>query len=52
MGTNQCLMRLTCIIDWFKVQQKIRAQMMPEQGFQIIVLSLKPCYSFFNLKGF
>ena len=40
------------IVSWFKVQQKIGAQLMPEQEFQIIVLGLKPCYSFSNLQGF
>ena len=40
MGMNQCLMNFVCIISWYKIQQKIGVQLMPEQGFQIIVLGL------------
>ena len=46
MGINQFLMGLTGLIFWFKVQQKTGAKLMPEQGFQIIILNLKPCSGF------
>ena len=52
MGINQCLTSLTGIVCRFEMQQKIGAQLMPEQWFQIIILGLKPGSSFFCQEGF
>ena len=49
-GTKQRLTCLTSIIYRFEMQQKIREQLVPEQWFQIIILSLKPCSRFFSVK--
>ena len=47
MGMNQCLTSLMGIVCRFEMQQKIGVQLMPEQWFQSIILSLKPGSSFF-----
>ena len=52
MGKNQCLISLMGVIYRFEMQQKIGAQLMREQRFQIIILCLKPGFSFFCQEGF